>query len=230
MKLHLRSGRLLRSRAGVTLVEMIVTFALLGLFLAAAAGMLTAAMRLFHRAESDAAAQNVSDIVLDRIEGELAGAGVGDVVVSTTGAVADEDPSATTADGAACWRSDLADGAGMYFVDRLGAPVCLYASPYADGTGGGLILHYYALGTQSATDWTYDPGALMGYHIRSLHFTRLSDYVVRAELVLVSEKTGYTYASQRAIECFRLRQNGGASRIAAGYIPTDAYHSSLDRT
>ena len=59
------------NRRGSTLVEVIVTFALIGMFLLAATTAVSAAMNAFYRMESLSRAIVVSDTILDKAQGEL---------------------------------------------------------------------------------------------------------------------------------------------------------------
>ena len=59
------------NRRGSTLVEVIVTFALVGMFLLAATTAVSAAMNAFYRMESLSRAIVVSDTILDKAQGEL---------------------------------------------------------------------------------------------------------------------------------------------------------------
>ena len=58
------------NRRGSTLVEVIVTFALIGMFLLAATTAVSAAMNAFYRMESLSRAIVVSDTILDKAQGE----------------------------------------------------------------------------------------------------------------------------------------------------------------
>ena len=59
------------NRRGSTLVEVIVTFALIGMFLLAATTAVSAAMNAFYRMESLSRVIVVSDTILDKAQGEL---------------------------------------------------------------------------------------------------------------------------------------------------------------
>ena len=62
------------NKKGTTLVEMIVTFVLVGLFLLAASTALTAGMNVFYRMQAVSRAIVVSDTILDKAQGELSAA------------------------------------------------------------------------------------------------------------------------------------------------------------
>lgn len=61
----------LRQRAGVTLVELIVCFALLGIFLVAVSACLAPAMRVYQRSQQQNQAQSVADSVLQTARAAL---------------------------------------------------------------------------------------------------------------------------------------------------------------
>lgn len=64
----------LKTRKGVTLVELVVTFALLLLFLASLTALLSPAMRIFRRTQELNHAQIVAGTLLDTLRGEILGA------------------------------------------------------------------------------------------------------------------------------------------------------------
>lgn len=66
------STTLRRNNKGTTLTEMIVTFALTGIFLAAAAGILSSAVLLHSRLTSAMYAQSVGGMLLDKVTGVVA--------------------------------------------------------------------------------------------------------------------------------------------------------------
>lgn len=60
-----------KNNKGTTLTEMIVTFALTGIFLVAAAGILSSAVLIHGQLTSTMNAQNVGEMLLDKITGEM---------------------------------------------------------------------------------------------------------------------------------------------------------------
>lgn len=60
-----------KNNKGTTLTEMIVTFALTGIFLVAAAGILSSAVLIHGQLTATMNAQNVGEMLLDKITGEM---------------------------------------------------------------------------------------------------------------------------------------------------------------
>ena len=206
-----------RRCAGATLVEMIVSFAMLAIFLAAATAALTAALRIYNRLQEDSRARNVSGMILDRIEGQLAAAGDYPVVIS------DGAGTLLNADGSVHASLDEA-GSCICFQTEDGSLSCIYAP--AAGTqaadSGRFVQHYYPYGAITATDWTYDPQAMMHYEVESLRFAALdgNPAAVEIRLTLRSQTTGYTCTATRCVECLHLAESG-AQQITAGAIWQD---------
>ena len=67
----IRDRKIKDNRRGSTLVEVIVTFALIGMFLLAATTAVSAAMNAFYRMESLSRAIVVSDTILDKAQGDV---------------------------------------------------------------------------------------------------------------------------------------------------------------
>ena len=66
--------KLINNNNGSTLVEMIVCFALLGIFMACAATFISTITNLFYEIKGETYSRQVSDIVLQKVESELDGA------------------------------------------------------------------------------------------------------------------------------------------------------------
>ena len=62
---------LLRGKSGLTLVEMIVTFALLCIFVVAAVGMFSSSASIYNKIRVISSAQNVCEIIMDKVAGEV---------------------------------------------------------------------------------------------------------------------------------------------------------------
>lgn len=74
---RIKRGKLhnaLSNSRGMTLVEMIVCFALLGIFLLAACAFISTITNIFYQVKGETYSRQVSDIILGKIESELDGA------------------------------------------------------------------------------------------------------------------------------------------------------------
>lgn len=203
--------RLFKDRSGMTLVELIVTFALIGIFMTAASFVLSSSLQLFTRMKATADAVTVSDLLLDKIAGEIAAA---------------KDPdSSQNGRGYYFWLSQ--DGVGkpgevsgspwVVFENRMGSPVAIYASnPGGKDTSGpkNLVMKYYRIEkkgkgdllsvksrTEEEIDWHFDERAYMGYQIQKLSFYQPDEAnhpnVIQIRLTLTNPRTGFTYDTER---------------------------------
>ena len=66
--------QLKRRNAGTTLIEMVISFALLGLFVACATVVITYVTNLYYHVRGESYARQVGDIVVNKIQSEIAGA------------------------------------------------------------------------------------------------------------------------------------------------------------
>ena len=199
-----------KKTAGVTLVELIVTFALIGMFMTAASFMLTSSLRLFIQLQSVSGAVTVSDVLLDKIAGEIAAAKEPDM---------DNSDAAFDYGGYYIWMEKDDGSQWMTLWNRSGSPMAIYA----DG-GGELCLKYYEtvrgkVGaevtddslTVPEMDWHFDHGVYMGYRITEggLTFTREDPEnhpnVIRIDLEIHNEKSGFTYRASRYAECYNYK-------------------------
>ena len=62
---------LLRGRKGATLVELVITFALIGLFAAGTCQIISTSIKVYHQVRGLNNARQVSDTLLEKITGEI---------------------------------------------------------------------------------------------------------------------------------------------------------------
>ncbi len=192
-----------REQRGTTLVELIVTFALIGLFMAAASVMMTTSLRLFTRMQATSRAVTVSDMILDKVAGEISAAVL---PVGSPGA-----------DDYYFWLESSENGNWVAFKNRLGSPVAIFAAPRDGAAGnadagslgsGELFVRYYelvngehVLRKQPEVDWRYDDQVYMGYRITKLSFSQADrgekPGVIKIDLTLKHEATGFEYSAHR---------------------------------
>lgn len=208
-----RWSKLWKEKSGITLVELIVAFALMGLFMTAASFVLTSSLRLFTRMQSVSSAVTVSDILLDKIAGEISAAKQPDL---DPGGMVFKDR------GYYVWLGkdgNMDFGSGSEWItmwNRSGSPLAIYAEP-----DGALCLRYYEtvrgevgavitgdLKTVPEMNWHFDNGVYMGYRITEggLTFSREDPEnhpnVIRIDLEIHNDRTGFTYRSSRYAECY----------------------------
>ena len=193
---------LLRGRKGATLVELVITFALIGLFAAGTCQIISTSIKVYHQVRGLNNARQVSDTLLEKITGEIEGAQVG-VQYEEAG----EDN-----DGVTLWIKDA--GATIDLYDRTGSHI------YITSKDQKMVIHYYPVmydvenetGTSTKetvykeVDWNFDEGVYMGFKISSLKFARADqslypENVIRVDMDLTGGGYG-TFHSTRYVECY----------------------------
>lgn len=197
-----------RSRRGATLVELLVTFALLAIFLMSAAAVLTPATRVYLNLKYQSYAQSVSDILLERVCGQIASASADEMVISD-------------------------DGGKISFSDSKASPMyialsssCVPDEGNEDVASGFLLLHYRTIyysddGSRvlwNAVNWKYDLNAYQGFEIESIHFEPVGDAkrAVKVELTLAHTRFNVRHTASRIVECYNLDQP-----VSTGTVYTD---------
>lgn len=213
----------MKHKNGTTLVELIVTFALLGLFMTAATTMLTSSLQMFSRMQATSSAITVSDLILDKIAGEIVAADIPEKDMGRdNGYYFWLEPEKTIQ----LSETETVQGSQwVVFRNRSKSPIAIFASPAAaqgedaiHGMGAGqLIIRYYAVsgdkdktpqkGNQKAVeeiDWHFDNKVYMNYTIENLWFSRDNvqnhPNVIKINLILKNEQTGFKYFSYRYAE------------------------------
>lgn len=188
------------NNAGVTMAELIVTFALLGIFMVAATRVIAYATGIYYAAKGASYGMEVSDMIAGKIIGHLEGADGSTDPVITKGT-----PSDTIA---------FVDGTGSNVEITAGA---INGSP--EGSRSYMKIHYNEVteGTipYDAVDWVFDPKAYMGYEIKSLLFEDpdqadpgadvYPDNVIKMTMVVNSSKYG-EYKSTYFIKCIHAKK------------------------
>ena len=144
---------------GMTLIEMIVSFALLALFLASAAAIIGTITGMFFEVKRENYARQVTDIILEKVESEIDGSEYKKDAVSDNLRI----QSSATADSG----SSLDSGNTVILSDKTGTKVKIYAD------SGELIVYYYPIGeSYSATNWKFDKSVYNYYTVEELLFVR----------------------------------------------------------
>lgn len=139
---------------GMTLVEMIVSFALLSIFVVMSTIIISNVVALYYRVRGESYARQVGDIVMKKITSEIAGA-----EYSSGGSV---NPVISNED---------VDGNALIIVDSTDTKIKMYAE---DGI---LKIYYYRIDDQNNDEndrnpviWNFDKKMYNGYYIESLDF------------------------------------------------------------
>ena len=156
----MKNKRRFNKNAGTTLVEIIVSFALLAIFLTAAATIISLITNNYYRTKGETYAKQVSDIILEKVVSEIEGAkyeSVAEGETSTINPVISSKHSSST----------------MTLYDRTDTKVDIYA----DAGDKELKIYYYPIEnkvdsskSRSATTWKFDKGVYNGYSIENLNF------------------------------------------------------------
>lgn len=199
---------------GLTLVEMIVTFMLIGLFMIAASKVIANTVSVYYEAKGTANGMQVSAIIASKIRGEIEGAR--DATITTEVKNADGTTSEVTMPYVMRLSTDATLGGQnesegynkIEFTDAQGSHI--YIGVNADGY---LMVHYYpvlvASGEIKSTDWIFDKKTYMGYVIKELKFTQpkgdYADNIIYMSLTLHSSRYGdFTYTEY--IQCYNLEK------------------------
>ncbi len=180
-----------RNNKGITLAEMIVTFALIGIFMASAAAVISSAILMHSEITGVMYAQNVGEMILDKVAGELAAAknpGSGSIVIREGKAL----------------ESAAVDQ--VSYQDRDGRTAQI-------GVEDGLLyIHYQQrvaiqddgeVVTQPEQDFRMDEKAYMGYRITDFQVERLNaENVYEIRVRLQNLKTGFEYSTTRCTQCY----------------------------
>jgi prepilin-type N-terminal cleavage/methylation domain-containing protein len=190
-----------QNNRGFTLVEMIVSFALLGIFVVAASMVISSIMNVYYEAKGISYGLQVSNVIMDKIAGELEGAINGDITSEDF-----KDASGDAMRGAMIVGKNKVE-----FTNSSGSHVNLGLIE-SDGKNY-LALHYYEVMSADgesvlydAVDWTFDPNTYMGYSIKELTFTRpKGDYdynVIQIDMTITSPRYG-DYSVTEYVECYK---------------------------
>lgn len=175
-----------KDNAGLSLAELIVTFALMGIFLAAVAVVISSSVVIHSELTGAMYAQSVSETLLDKVTGELAAAkpaGSRSIIVGTV------------------LRDGEDIGKGISFYDREGEKACFTVED-------GLLV------MEAENDWKMDARAYMGYRISEMQINRLNDENVFEVIIKIKNlKTGYEYTASRAVKSYNFRTEQDYKKI-----------------
>lgn len=191
IRIH-KKKNLAEDNRGVTLTEMVVTFALIGIFMAAAVSVISSAVITHSELTASMYAQSVGEMLLDKVNGELAAARADDGRSILLGVTAVRPEEETYGNSAA-------------FYDREGN---LVVCTVQDGL---LYFHY------EDSDWTLDPKAYMGFRITQMQIQRRNDKnVIEVKFTIKNLKTGFEYSTSRCTKCYNFKTESDCQRITEG--------------
>lgn len=180
-----------KGKKGTTLVELIIAFALIGLFVVGSSQMIGVSLKTYHKIRGISYAKQVSDTLMDKITGEI--------------------------EGGTKWtlRSGSNGDSIMDMTDKTGSHICITTT---DNRGevetgsavtweadqiNGLLIYYYAVGLYESVGWTYDESMYMEFEIDQLKITEAGEGygkdIIKVELNLISNKYG-SYKTTRYMQ------------------------------
>ena len=197
---------------GLTLVEMIVTFMLIGLFMIAASKVIANTVSVYYEAKGTANGMQVSAIIASKIRGDIEGARNATITTEvkkedgTTSEVTQPYVMRLSTDTTLGGQNETSGYNKIEFTDAQGSHVYIGVNE-----NGYLVVHYYpvvvASGEVKSTNWVFDQKAYMGYSIKELKFTQpggnYADNIIYMSLTLHSSRYGdFTYTEY--IQCYNL--------------------------
>ncbi|MBR6256849.1 MAG: prepilin-type N-terminal cleavage/methylation domain-containing protein [Lachnospiraceae bacterium] len=181
-----------QSNKGSTLLELIVCFALLGIFMSAAAVVITNVTNVFFDVKGQTYGRQVADIILSKITGEIEGAKLS-AESTFEQPIIYQDPADELAGNRSGYKIDLYDRTDthiqMYEEDGVLKIRYFEINPPKDGTDDN-----YKNGHINGTVWTFDEAVYQGYTIKSLRFVP-ADQGVGAETADAETIEGAAYAN-----------------------------------
>lgn len=196
---------------GMTLVEMLATFALLGLFMVAATRVIAYIMGIYYAAKGNTYGLEVTNMISNKIVGQLEGAS------NINSFEYDDNGISMTTSGPIVFNKGDIDV--IKFVDSTGS-VVTFSVP---NTTQVLNINYAQTQNYDAetgegyaeTNWYFDPAAYMGYTINKFNFVQLYDgneanpeypkNVIKLELEVSSPKYG-DFESNYYIKCYDVEE------------------------
>ena len=183
------------NNAGLTMTEMIVTFALLSLFMVAATRIMSYTMMIYYAARGNTYGLEVSTMISNKIVGQLENASAATHPVVSTDDEGNHRISFIDATGSSVWI-------GTKKIVKNGVSMGPYMTVHYDEVTEGSVPY-------EATDWTFDPNTYMGYVVRGLTFEQpgidYPDNVVRMTLELESDRYG-SYKTVSYIKCVNVEK------------------------
>lgn len=177
---------------GTTLVEMLATFALVGIFMVSAAQMISFTMNIYFQAKSVSYGHQVSNILMRKITSMVEGA-----------------RQEAGTEGFAMKISE--DNTIIEFYDQTSSHVAI-----TKNDEDVMVIHYYAVrfgesasGGYDAVDWTFDKNTYMGFYVDRLTFEQMggsgnTDYapnIIKVTLGIRSPAYG-DFTITEYVECY----------------------------
>lgn len=229
--------RKLGERQGTSLIELVISFALISIFVVMSTNVIASASGVYYRIQGLSYGRQVADMILDKLEEEISGAQV-DIQMGEgeTSAIELKRGSTTTPD----QLEIKADGLGSHV--KLYADVPSFTATNPEQNFSQLIVHYEPVvkskpdGSSEeiykAVDWTFDKNAYLGYSVKQLSFdvpacddgghlksdAKYNQNVILVSLTIESPKYG-EYKAKRYVECYNFQTPEDMGKIVKKTIP-----------
>ncbi|MGF6991009.1 prepilin-type N-terminal cleavage/methylation domain-containing protein [Lachnospiraceae bacterium PF1-21] len=182
----------IKKKRGYTLVELIVSFALIGIFMVTAGMVLANAYKVHTEISNLSKAQTVSDMILESISSELSSAQSYDLP-------GEEDKAVIISDGQ------------VDFMNAQGIPTTLSVKYDENDPSKGGYLQVIYPADNVETDETDDATLYFGKNtylrnkITNLKFEKLEDKnVITTTLTIKNQITGFTFTSKKTIQIYNV--------------------------
>lgn len=205
--------RTLKRRDGMTLVELIVTSAILMIFSVGTCRVMADSMQIFYKMRGLNNAQQVMDMLMDKITGELEGA-----QVSMLGKTEQSEAQGAETPVSLPTLIISADHSSVKCYDSTLSKIEIKADE------SGLVIHYDPVESKNtenvpvqvyeAVDWRFDKAAYMGYEIEELKFSQADPtypkHIIKVEMEIkgVAYGTLDSLKSTRYVECYNFADDG----------------------
>lgn len=197
---------------GMTLVEMVVTFAVAAIFMAAAATLILPATRMTMRVKGMNRVHDDAAIIMETIVSELSFAEINTDDEDTTPAITLKDKYTTDGDDYKDYYRKVS------YTDKGGNPAEIRMGEDADGDEykDRLMIFYSAITMQDGTDteirpsvkWGYGRGLYQNNRIR-LGFRKKADKnIITVKLTVTDPASGYSYTEEADIRCMNVQGTG----------------------
>ncbi|MEY8533841.1 prepilin-type N-terminal cleavage/methylation domain-containing protein [Blautia pseudococcoides] len=215
----LKLKKTFNSKKGVTLIELIVTFALISLFILLSTQVISSAMNVYYKIQSINYGRQVSDTLMDKIAGTISAAQVNIERVNIENEELNTKYTLQIEDDMS--KIDLYNGSGSH----------IYITNTKPDTGGDkqLVIHYYRVESvlndsnkklvYEPIDWTFDKKMYLDYKITKLEFSLADpdgiiypENVIRIHLEIDHKKFG-SYSTTRYVECYNFQDKDDFEKI-----------------
>lgn len=214
--------KILTGRKGVTLIELVVTFALISLFVVLASQAIASAMSVYSHIQGLNMGRQVSDTLMDKITGQISGAQAM-VNKQETSVIISTEANRKTENGTASYTpvGEGESGTLVDFYNQGKSHVTIKTEQLKDKASDQrqLVIYYYPVRAYEEVDWKFDQKMYMGYSIKELKFTWAdrSEYpenIMKVDLTITG-KYG-DYSATRYVECYNLDSGSSSDEPPSG--------------